>query len=492
VLVGQAQVSWHCFTGDSTQFFLDNIISQKALDPALSKLPFVSQHYDELMFVYPLVFAEKTQAIPLFAIWLNSGAAKVSVIFTLFLVLRRFAVSIPLSITFCLYILVGTWALSPFKYFIFFDSGTPHIFNLGGMGRILSTVLPWFLFFHFSSVAPGNRTSPMELTILGIGTLLFGMGITATSIHNAVYALGFTSLYLIYRQLWTGSGETLIHTVRIPVFREVAVISIVGMLGAYSFGATPFPTLGGGFFFIFLVYAGIILSGTLMKDGLSVFSKGNFPSRDVSAYILVGTFLFGIFGGLAFGGNIIFGALYPKLATMFPGDALPVMIERISGIPHAIFKMFSAPDYLAQSPHYNHIGPYDSLISFLEYFGPMLFAAAAIMYWSERKIQKQDISTIHIPKLFIFVILSASLFLFAASNFLKDFIQYIFEPHHLTRLLEYPFYAIMTAFVIMASHYLQGRNRVAFTLLAILWILIPLANHPTLQQWQINTVRMFG
>jgi len=182
-LINQAQTGGAHVIGDGTVFFLDIIESQKGFGRA-ERFPVITQHYDEIMFLYPILQSNlaaisKTIGNAINCYWILYAFGKASCFSIIAIAVYSLSNSKLLGILSASLLFFGGMHPNPLEGHLLFDSNNPLGMNLH-IGRVFLSVLPIAVF-----AIAYNRAKilivPQAEHIITL--ILIGLGVSSLSLH---------------------------------------------------------------------------------------------------------------------------------------------------------------------------------------------------------------------------------------------------------------------------------------------------------------------
>lgn len=181
--------------GDGAAYFLDLIASGGIFAPA-ARFPVFSQHYDEIMFLYPLhPLLRDGASLNLYLPFLMLYAAgKCAAALAVFFAVRALAGSALFAALLTVLVFQGNPFLSPVAGLLVFDSGSPVSFILH-IGRVFGTLIPLLLPALLREEAFAAAPGAARLGALA----LLGAGLSASTPSNLYAPLAAAACWLLLK-----------------------------------------------------------------------------------------------------------------------------------------------------------------------------------------------------------------------------------------------------------------------------------------------------
>jgi len=275
LLVLQLQMGVFYVSGDATSRVFQNLVYWIPVD---KRFPLVSSHYDEPLFLYPLISLEKWfgksygQLLP-FLIFHAVG--RVSAICLAYCLVKPFCRGVVSALAVALLMVMGSHLLHPFLRAGIFDAKNPPLWALHE-SRVLSATFPLLLLIlSFRSFSSDWRLWRWGDKLGAAAYLvLFGAGLSTMSLHIAIIAVAAFAASLLSRlQEFRSPGES------VPTGGAVAV-AILTTAAVGSVYLIPLVNLWGAL----VLLGAAVLSGLIMLVPIRVRSReGPRPSLMASA-----------------------------------------------------------------------------------------------------------------------------------------------------------------------------------------------------------------
>lgn len=298
--------------GDGAQFFLELIQTQNGFEPD-QHFPVITQHYDEIMFLYPLLQPNihdisKAMENAVNCYWVLYSLGKTSCFIIVLLSLNAWARSWTLAALTALLLFFGSIHPLPVQSFLLFDASNPLSITMH-TGRIIIAVMPLAvitLCLHKKSlVKPSGLARKSILLFLGIGC-------SSLSLHFlVVIALTFLVASSIK---WKAS---LLHTCLTIGLSMLSILLIYS--SSVTMGVGAFLLIVNSLVVIYPFLKGLTHSFTGKKDLLVKSRKWL-----LNNFAPFSTYLIGVMLGLCFLGNGLTAKFYE-----LTGLQAPVFLTRI-------------------------------------------------------------------------------------------------------------------------------------------------------------------
>jgi len=233
--------------GDAVERSFPMLVHGFGLSPG-EHFPIFLQHYDEMMFLFPLLGQDGRDARFVESFWLLYSLGKASAFTVAMLTIFVFCRNAMASALAAAYLLFGCGYLYVGNYLLMFDAGNPLRFNLH-MGRIILAILPLVI---LGLGASGRfRLQPRGVSILVLCALI-GMGASALSLSLALLSVSIcVGLAIVSLPL---KPETILFS---------ATVLLASLINAY---AQIDSSAIGWFFLAGIVFAAIVLVPDLVQS----------------------------------------------------------------------------------------------------------------------------------------------------------------------------------------------------------------------------------
>ena len=194
-LVDGLQKGGSHIVGDGGAFFLD-LISGGEIFGGLRRFPLFSQHYDEIMFLYPLYPVLKSEYMNIYLPFLMLYAfGKAAALLAAAQGLRWLSGSLGFGVLLAVYGFFGGLFLIPASSFLVLESGVP-IGDVLHISRVFGILIPFLLAVCISS---RRLFEPPAGARWYFGLFLVGIGLSASSVSNFYAVLAVSFSYLLLR-----------------------------------------------------------------------------------------------------------------------------------------------------------------------------------------------------------------------------------------------------------------------------------------------------
>ncbi len=187
ILLRQGAFAWVGHGNDQYAFLLEQ---WRQSPPA--HFPLIDKHYDELIFHYFLTSSFQTVPNPVIIWWLTLGLIKTSMLALFISLFKRLNISSFFPILFTTFIFIGTTSLIATKYYMLLDSSNLLFFTVHS-GRIIGIAIIALLLVNSLKDNKDTKSIPP------LALILIGLGITSTSISNAIWLLLVSAWMILLR-----------------------------------------------------------------------------------------------------------------------------------------------------------------------------------------------------------------------------------------------------------------------------------------------------
>ncbi len=425
-----------------------------------SHFPIITRHYDELLYNYFLT--SPLPAVPsLLVWWFTLMLVKLSMFAFLALIFAKLGASWWLSIVSAIFMFIGSTSLLPTKYYMLFDASnllffTVHCGRMVGIGLIL--------FLIIESVWAVEQKIFLPLVFFGLS----GLGLAATSISNAVWALVITILVGIYAAYHT-HRQALPSPIRKPsAGTAICYGAVLVCLVLYSldFNTSFAYTLR------MVVVSGIvlvILTRLLTRLPTAIAGMIFMKPLWTRIGILVGYVVF----GLLFLGNLLInnplGRPFIKKISSLSGGLNIQNLPLVKGGEVLVEKGTWAIGDHRELGQFNEYCK--GLIQFVDYYGLVLVMILLTHYLFRRAQQEHKKLPIKDFVLYeIFLIMTAAL---PVCLFFTDFVDYGTRAWFKTRFMEVPVYSIIFVCLYFIGRAASQRQKILLSALLLVYAVVP-------------------
>jgi len=438
-------------------------------DQPLDYLPRFGKQSDEFVYNAVPVYALRSSDTYALWFWLTNALGKASMACLLYgtsLTLCR-GRRIPAVLSACL-VLFATPVADPRFYTSLFGGQNPTMY-LGHAGRFLGIVLPLLV------ACVLTRTGRSAT----VGACVLGMAVAATSIHLPVFAVYTTGFLVVIALAGHRLARPLLARDTDALANRLTLVAVLSPLLTYAYIGTK---VTGGLRGYALLVGGLAAFGAAALVAAThrthVPASRRFPT--VHAAPVVGLGIGMVIGTVVAGGSTDLGSLERLgpigrlLEWAFPAFGRAVLYEDTLSTE---FDLFSATD--CAHPVAVHCRTFEG---FVGYYGTTLLLLALL--WTALHCSRAD-PDIRRRDTLLFLYVLASLTL---GFFLTDFLGPTGTTEYwtMTRFIEVGYYLLLTLAPVVFSNHLRGSIRTtALTLLGV-WVIVPFASHPFLEQWVRN------
>ncbi len=444
----------------------------------LSHFPIITKHYDELIFHYFLTNPLSGHFAPILPWWITLALIKISITAFIYSVFRKLSVSPPASFIFTLYMIAGTTALMPTRYYILFDSANP-ISYIVHTGRIVGI---GFLFLYLMDIIFSHK-SGQRLSALFL--FLSGLGLTATSFSNTFWVGAIFFLSIFYVSYYLKIDSEKIKKYELINGYLLSCVSLFSLLLMYGLSFTEDYA-----YIIRLVLLGclfiLVLPRTLWKISVPTFLYRNqefFNHKQAERLLIMLTSL-GI--GLIFLGNMFVsnnGAMFIFSHLKHLTGEIPFLnLCDWKGQGASILSNSSAVGDFREIALWNQYC--HGLIPFASYYGGIMIIILLTNYYfinSNRYLQPFTYIDYVLYEIFIIAVVSLPFFFF-----FMDFVDYAGRAWVKSRFLELPLYLIVLIFFYFVHRLKKNWIKGLIFLLLFVYIIGPMAGSKRCQQWRYN------
>ena len=254
-LVDGVQKGGSHIVGDGGAFFLDLICNGYIFD-GLRNFPMFSQHYDEIMFLYPLYPVLKNPAMNIYLPFLLLYAfGKAAAFLTAALILRRLSRSQGFGALLAVYGFFGGLFLIPASSFLVIESGVPIGYVLH-ISRVFGILIP---LLFLVAISPRPLFGPPRARWYS-GLFLVALGLAGSSVSNFYAVLVVSFSYLLLRT--KVSPHPVFNNGALSGKLLTAAVLLTAALPFLIAGTLPFIRVAGGYalFLCILAFAGVALT----------------------------------------------------------------------------------------------------------------------------------------------------------------------------------------------------------------------------------------
>ena len=510
LFVIQIQYAGAHVTGDAG-IFLFNVLRNIHFGLSTNtKLPFFAQHYDELMYLYPIYYGFRSIAklnlmLPL---WILGSMGKIASFSLIFICLKTFIKKSHIVFLITYFVFHGNLFINPFYSTTIFDSGNPIVLCMH-IGRLIGICLPVFMFTLAYKLNDVDKSEHEKL--IYIFCILFGVGISSTTISNSyiTFLLYLASVLFTFRRI-SNEGEKIYGNYKYVSFLMFLIPTLVyaSMSISSNIIAPAFMVLG--LFTISILFILHFLDiDRLKKINFQLFYDCFFKKNILFPMVI------GIVFGNLFLGNIALSSVARVLNT-FPGNDrsssiifksndiyLPSYEQYLFNLPivkRNIVKEDISKKHLFSTSkvyHNNRMSSYvdhcRNLLYFARKFGlPVIIGIVSMLIIGlvedSKKVKailmdRQIASCIWYS--FIFMLLGFLLYDFILNN--DDFLSTWLK----SRLVEPWFYSTIIMGLILIFRFSNKILSSSICILICIWIAIPIFSQNEYKQYTLNAKYFF-
>jgi len=441
--------------------------------------PFIEKHYDELIFHYFLSSPAQLFYDPILPWWVTLGLIKTSLLAFLFFAFRKLNISFFFSLLFSLFMFIGTSSLIPTKYYMLFDSAnflyfTAHSGRIVGIGIMLMLIVDAIL----------ERSSKNSLPLLTL--ILIGLGITATSISNALWLLVLYPILVItviffqnYRQEnLTAGDDHLNNNIKLgTILCFLAVITLFLMYGLPFKSAITYHLRTLSVFLVIELFLWIYFS-KLRFFFLNIKNSWD-KHRNIllQAIVLLGAILFGIiFLGNMFVENPLRASAMKNLGKIVGETNIQLLpIFKWTGLEPHQTGTFAIGDHREMSDANEYC---QGLHKFAAYYGWILILIILTNFLFNKGLKRKDFYTY--TDFILYEIFLLSVVGLVSCFFFTDFIDFGSRAWLKTRFLEWPVYSIMFISFYFFNRVCSRYQKALGAAILIIYMIVPFlaTEHP--------------
>ena len=460
----------HC-TADATSSAFKLIYKTINYGPSSDEnFPIITQHYDEPMFLYPLVYIQKnilpTQILSYY--WLLSSVSMLAIISLLYSIIYYFTANLLISLGITGLCFIGGIGLYPTSDKELFDSWSPLMYCMH-TARLLSAIIPLIFFTIYYKCKHESiklykriyKRNILEMLII----FLIGLGLSGLSAHIFVY--------LIFFLITAALGFINFNKYNLTMYFLYSLILLFLPLIVYN--RLINMRIAGVIVLVTILIVGLLLSIHNILQNIRFnngYNKISIKFSQLFNICNIVCFVTGGFLGLFFLGNLFYkieGFAVITRLTMPSGWG----VGRIDSTLNPVFISASSPFY------------------FYAFYGlpiVLFFIASSCLHFSNsEKSQDRTIEVI----LYNFTFYTALLYLVAIFSFhFTGSNNKEWEIWVRTRLLEGPFYTLIVLSCIVIYKLANSFFKHALSFAIIIWWIIPLflyTSESKLSQFIINT-----
>lgn len=416
-------------------------------------LPIIRRHYDEILFNVFLSRAGSHEINPIVYFWITNTFTKISLLFMITILLKQMGASLFFSLVSGLFLIFGTTALNPQKYFVYFDSYSP-LFVVVNPARVYGPIVLAFLLVIMFFNKPEKISKGGVLSFC-----LLGLGLASGPIHTLFLVYLFIGLSLLFL-LKDGAISLLGKRILIPL----SVMLLLSLLGFQQGQKLP------GVYFLLAFLLGALLISKWLLPNLKKRNLKQLYQKATTKYFI--TLIASSVFSLLFLGNVFSAAIYKLLNKIGVPSPLDHFFTN-AGLTPGGFKAFvynpcSITSEYCQSPA--HFFIYYGLILIFAWIGTYL-----LLKFEDSRSRNYGI--------FLFTCsLTSLLGLFFYANFINQNMHEWVK----TRFFEAPFYIIIFLFLWVIGTKVPKFGKAIFALFATLWIAIPMLSTQRIDQFREN------
>lgn len=460
VLVLLYRMGGHKMIGDGAVSYLTYLRNFSLGQGTTLKLPILFEHYDELLYLYPIFFLFRSSISPLVIPWVITALSKVSAAGIIFLFFRFYNIKSIYAVFGIIFVFFGSTSINPLRYMLLFDSGNP-MMNVLHIGRVISCILIPFSVIMTHSVLPINQFfSKKTKSIFSFICLLAIVGLTATSVHNLLYYVLFSLLILLVTFYKSHLRQLLSNTLKYKTLVQLFYIFAIAVPTILSFHEkVRGKILPGVLLFISILLLLVLLSSLFFSNPFKNVSSQNNTKNIISfifAGCLIGAFL-GNLMGKALSEKIDLISLYGTSLLQRPG--INTNITSLTSLTPFSDNFGCGPSPYCFSSEY-----------FILFYGLILLALWFIIKsLLEQKDDSNDWNYYITPTLLLTTILFLTALFFV--NFV-EFSSLTIMTWVWSRFIEVPCYAIIMYFIVIGFR--GGRNKkILVSIFLVTWSIIP-------------------
>jgi len=488
VYVLQRQVDH--ITGDAF-VFLDSLLkSPETGIGTIGHLAVISQHYDELSVLYPLLYGLLPQfdGEPLVCFWILYGFFVTGALYLVYGCARMMKMNRFESLMILLVLFFGMYSVYPGNNaYLLFDSGNP-LAQCLHPGRIFGALMPVAALSVF--VNRGMLAMSDSITTLLLSAV-FCLGVATTTISNVI-VLGFLTLFWII-------GLSLQHYEVRPgrgFLDGQRELILARLLYLYPFACCLSPASKRYFSPSFLAFMIAAICALLAVMLIETTNQSKAALKPSIAKVCLSRIFLGGLAGLSVS-MLLFGNIFiARIAAIF-GSAdriwdIPILTRRLYSLdPVGILKMIGPYESSGNFPLEHTYSPAE----FVAHFGLIfIMTTSALYFWSKIRENRSclDSSAEYVLTLMVFL----ALFMLA---FLMGLFGYDYMAAHInadqflavwlrSRLLEPWFYAVFFVFLVLQRKLFAGRGGLIFFTLFTIYLTKDMLVFPAVavRQWLVN------
>lgn len=340
-IVDQIQKNDAHIIGDGATFFLDIILKGDIFEGS-KNFPLFSQHYDEIMFlypIYPVLKAESAQSNILIPYLLLYSFGKMSACLSMVLVLRSIIGSTFFPIILIIYMYLGNPFLIPVSSFVLFDSGNP-INNVLHISRVFGILIPFLIVILLRlRLACDNLGWQWYITLF-----LMSVGLSSTTVSNAYALIALFFVYALF--VIKSSSFSIFNRGRLtPALVLLVLLLMAALPFMIAANETIVRQLGG----LILLLSGILLFAIMVDMRVETGVESDYISKikKMSLILLVG---YGV--GIIFLGNLFVHFTADKIGVF---DVLDRQLKNgnLTSIPWngSVFDIFGVNPFCSWNRH---------------------------------------------------------------------------------------------------------------------------------------------
>lgn len=333
--------------------------------------PLLPQHYDEAVFLHPLVYltvqpGPDAGATLTMIYWMTLAISRVGMVALTYIALRGLALDRLSAFACTAFVCMASLSLNPFSSRLLFDSLNPMLYTLH-MSRFLAPVLP--LLIVSAAVQGAPRWNARTLIV----AVLIGIGLAATPIHLVMVA-AWAGAVLLLGAVTKTPAEPLWRMSAWAAVLVLVLVSAVYLLQGAS-GPVRAGMLAGA-----SVLGGLLLLWGLLRSGVVLPAWRGNEARRIGVLVVL---MAGFGAGLLFLGNVALLKLGPLLDAMWPWSDRDVVLRLASHIvsPEVALRASPSCDAGYEWGFRTLSGHCGSLPMFVRTYGLPFALIAAVLAW---------------------------------------------------------------------------------------------------------------
>jgi len=299
--------------GDGVKFTFEIIDNETNFNP-WEKLPLIAKHYDELLYLYPLIMLVKVfklnQNNLLLFFWLHYSLIKIGCLILLISSGKYVGLSIKQSTLLGLCCFFANPYINPFRIRLIFDSGQPIAYSLHS-GRVMIDVFVVYLTTLFIRKGTFGKIGIRSVLLLSF----FSVGLASLSISAALALIGIASG--IFSNILQFSKKHYLMIFGILIYGFIISSILLVYKNSTSYSYIP---LGSSIFLSFILFM-YFFSAKLMSNKFPGFDLETELRFNFTNTILLNKFLYFLLIGISYSLSLKY------LGNVFIGD--PSWLEHI-------------------------------------------------------------------------------------------------------------------------------------------------------------------